>query len=228
MPFMRRLGHDVPAFDFRVPGVTSISADLHKNAFAAKGTSVILYRTVELRSHQFFVTKWRYGVYGSPSMQGTRAGGNVAAAWAALMHLGEAGYTSLVERALVVARALMAGIREIPGLYVVGEPDMTVFSFGARDIDIFGVARRLSACGWRVDKQLAPESIHMIATPNHEQSVAPFLGDLRLAVEAERAEPTRLETEKEGVLYGATGDLPAGADPVEFVRREIGKNYDLA
>lgn len=228
LPFMRRLGYEVPAFDFRIPGVTSISADLHKNAFAAKGASAILYRTAELRGHQFFVTRWRYGIYGSPSMQGTRAGGNVAAAWAALMHLGEAGYISLVQRALAVARSLMDGIRDIPGLYVVGKPDMTVFSFGSRDLDIFGVARRLSARGWRVDRQIAPASIHMIATPNHEQSVAPFLGDLRQAVEEERAEPTRLETAKEGILYGATGDLPVGVDPVEFVRREMGKNYDLA
>lgn len=228
LPFMRTLERKVPEFDFRVPGVTSISADLHKNAYAAKGTSAILYRTADLRGYQFFVTKWRNGVYGSPSMQGTRAGGNVATAWAALMHLGEEGYTSLVERALAVADALMAGIREIPGLYIVGEPDMTVFSFGARDLDIFGVARRMSERGWRIDKQVAPDSIHMIATPNHEQSVMPFLSDLKQAVDEERSNPLKLETAKEGTLYGATGDLPVGADPVEYVRSEMGKNYDLA
>jgi len=227
LPFMRHLGCDVPEFDFRVPGVTSISADLHKNAYAAKGTSAILYRTAELRSYQFFVTKWRNGIYGSPSMQGTRAGGNVAAAWAALMHMGEEGYTSLVERALAVTRSLMTGIRDIPGLYIVGEPDMTVFSFAAHDLEIFNIARRMSALGWRIDKQIVPDSIHMIATPNHEQSVALFLSDLKQVVDEERADPMMLETAKEGTLYGATGDLPTGVDPVEFVRREIGKNYDL-
>jgi sphinganine-1-phosphate aldolase len=118
---MRRLGHHVPEFDFRVPGVTSISADLHKNGYAAKGASAILYRSAELRSYQFFVTAdWPGGLYGSPTMSGTRAGGAIAAAWAAMMRLGMQGYTDLTSRAVMVANRLMDGVSKIPGCSSLG------------------------------------------------------------------------------------------------------------
>lgn len=121
LPFMRRLGHHVPEFDFRVPGVTSISADLHKNGYAAKGASAILYRSAELRSYQFFVTAdWPGGLYGSPTMSGTRPGGAIAAAWAAMMRLGMQGYTDLTSRAVMVANRLMDGVSKIPGCSSLG------------------------------------------------------------------------------------------------------------
>ncbi len=228
LPFMRRLGRNVPAFDFSVDGVTSISSDLHKNGYTAKGASVVLYRTAALRARQFFVSAdWPGGLYGSPGMAGTRAGGAIAAAWAALMRLGMDGYTELVRSALDVARRLMQGIDEIPGLHVIGRPDMTVFTFGARELDIFNIAERLERSGWRMDRQRRPDSLHMIATPNHQQAVEPFLRDLREAVDAERSAPLSAEARGAAMLYGVTSSAPASGDPAEFMRQQIGKRYDL-
>lgn len=229
LPFLRQLGEPAPEFDFRVPGVTSISADLHKNGYAAKGASAVLYRNAELRAHQFYATaEWPGGLYGSPSILGTRSGGVIAAAWAAIMHLGQDGYRELAARALAVARALMAGVNAIPGLRVIGEPAMTVFSFGADGLDVMALADCLEQRGWRMDRQRNPDALHMIATPNHEQAVEPFLADLRAAADAVRAAgPARQAARGEAMLYGVTGDVPVGGDAVAALRRRIGDAYDL-
>ena len=228
LPFMRRLGRPVPDFDFQVPGVTSISSDLHKSGYTAKGASLVLYRTAELRSYQFFLTAdWTGGLYGSTTMTGTRPGGAVAAAWAALMRIGVDGYTDLTRRALGVAKRLTDGIKEIPGLFVLGEPDMTVFAFGSDTHNIFSIARRLQEARWRMDRQQRPDCLHIIATPNHEQSVEPFLRDLRRAVADEQASPQPLEDDKFQMLYGVTSDIPAHMDPVDYMRQQMGKVYDL-
>ncbi len=228
LPFLRRLNHHVPPFDFSVPGVTSISSDLHKNGYAAKGASAILYHTPELRSYQFFVTSdWPGGLYGSTTMLGTRPGGAIAAAWAALMHLGVTGYIDLARRAIKVAKRLMDGINEIPGLYIIGEPDMTVFSFGADKLDIFSIGERMQAMGWRMDRQNRPASLHIIATPNHEQSVDEFLKDLELAVAEEKASSGSPNSTRQQILYGVTSDIPIDMDPVKYMRENMGKIYDL-
>lgn len=229
LPFMRRLGLQVTDFDFQVDGVTSISTDLHKNAYAAKGASAILYRTPELRSHQFFVTtEWPGGLYGSATMAGTRPGGSIAAAWAALMRLGMDGYTDLTRRALQVTHRLTEGIRNIPGLFVIGEPDMTVFSFGSQDLNIFSIADRLQSAGWSMDRQQQPDSLHMIATPNHEQSVEPFLHDLREAVADERTTPLSAKHAGQQMLYGVTTSITGNKDPSEYMRQKMGEVYDIS
>ncbi len=115
LPFAKKLGRAVPPFDFPVPGVTSMSADAHKYGWAAKGASVILYRTRELRRHQFVVyTDWPGGLYGSPSAPGTRPGGPIAAAWAVMNYLGEEGYLKLAKKTLDASDAILAGIRRSP------------------------------------------------------------------------------------------------------------------
>lgn len=228
LPFLNRLNQHAPPFDFKVSGVTSISADLHKNGYAAKGASAILYRTPELRSYQFFVTgEWPGGLYGSTTMTGTRPGGSVAAAWAALMHLGIDGYTDLVRRAMEVTKRLIEGISAIPELFIIGEPDMTVFSFGAEKLNIFSIAERLQTLGWRMDRQQNPDSLHMIATPNHEKSVDAFLGDLQQVVKVERNSPQSSFFTMQQMLYGVTSDIPLEMDPVEYMRKNMGKVYDL-
>jgi sphinganine-1-phosphate aldolase len=228
LPFLRDLGEKVPEFDFRVPGVTSISADLHKNGYSPKGASAVLYRHRELRSHQFFATAaWPGGLYGSPSLAGTRSGGIIAAAWAGMMRLGRAGYLDLARRGMAVARRLMDGIEDIPGLRIIGEPAMTVFSFGAEGMDIFRIADRLKALGWRMDRQRRPDALHMIATAHHEQAVEPFLADLRAAVEEERRVGVSAGPSAETLLYGVTAEIPPGVDAVEYLRRRMGEVYDL-
>lgn len=226
LPFLRKLGRPVRDFDFSVPGVTSISADLHKNGYAAKGASAVFYRTPELRRYQYFIsTDWPGGLYGSPTMLGTRPGGAIAAAWAAMMSLGEDGYTDLARRALQVTEELLEGIRAIDGLEVFGEPDMTVLTFGSDRVDIFAVADRLEENGWRIDRQRNPDCIHLIATPNHAQSILPFMNDLKAAVAIELRDPAVRAGKRASMLYGVTASVPDDGDLHAFLCTRIDECY---
>ena len=186
LPVLERLGRFDRPWDLRVPGVTSISADLHKYGYSAKGTSAVIYRPKELRRHQAFVTdRWLGGRYGSPSMPGTRPAGPIAAAWAVLHHLGLDGYLRLAEAASDAAAALLDGVRSTELLAVRGEPDATVLSFGAADpdaLDVFAVADLLDARGWFLDRQTPPDSLHATVHAGHATTVAALVGDLRDAV----------------------------------------------
>ncbi|MFZ5823560.1 MAG: pyridoxal phosphate-dependent decarboxylase family protein [Bacillota bacterium] len=207
LPFARRLGHPVPAFDFTVPGVDSISADLHKYGYAAKGASVILFRNQQIRRHMFFATTdWPGGLYGSPTMTGTRPGGAIAAAWAVLNYLGEEGYLRLARTVLDTTRAIVEGIRATPGLRVLGEPDMSVLAFASDELDVFSLADALDQRGWHLDRQQRPNSLHLMVTPAHAGIVEPFLRDLR--------ESTALllgggpAPEGSAAMYGALTSIP--------------------
>lgn len=225
LPFMKLLGHKIPAFDFSVPGVTSMSADLHKYGFSCKGTSVVLYRDSEFRRHQFFVKPdWLGGAYASSAMLGTRSGGGIASAWAALMMLGENGYRDLVGRTLKYRDKLWAGIHAIDGLELVGEPDMSVFCFTSTKHDIFSIGAKLEKKGWRIDRQNNPPAIHMIVTPNHKLAVGEFLRDLKAVV---AAEPNSDGKPSAAVgLYGVTSRFAVGDDPIESLYRGIESIYD--
>jgi glutamate/tyrosine decarboxylase-like PLP-dependent enzyme len=205
LPFLRDLGRlDVP-FDFRVPGVTSMSADVHKYGYASKGVSVILYRDHELARRQLFVTSdWLGGFYASTAMAGTRPAGPIAAAWAVMMHLGHSGYVELTRVAHDAARELRRGIEAIDALAVRGDPPATVLAFGARDpdaLDIFAVGERLAADGWYLDRQNRPDSLHATVHAGSAATVPALVDDLRRAVVA--VGPTR--TERRDTTYGASG-----------------------
>jgi glutamate/tyrosine decarboxylase-like PLP-dependent enzyme len=186
LPFLAQLGRLDEPFDFRVPGVTSISADVHKYGYASKGVSVILYRTHELARKQVFVTTdWLGGFYASTAMAGTRPAGPVAAAWAVLMHLGLEGYLELTRTAHDAALALRAGIEAIPGLAVRGDPRATVMAFGAVDpaaLDIFAVGEVLAGQGWYLDRQNRPDSLHATVHAGSAATVPALVTDLRRAV----------------------------------------------
>jgi sphinganine-1-phosphate aldolase len=184
LPFTERLGYAAPPWDFRVPGVTSISADLHKYGYSARGASVVLYRDRDLRRYQFFaVSDWPGGLYGSPTLAGSRPGGAIAAAWAVLNFLGVEGYTRLARIIMDTTTALIEGINDIPQLRVVGHPDMSVFAFTSDSLDIYAVADALDEAGWHPDRQQLPPSLHCMVTPAHEKIVQPFLSGLRQATE---------------------------------------------
>ena len=188
LPFLAELGRvDVP-FDFRVPGVTSVSADVHKYGYASKGVSVILYRTHELARKQVFATTdWLGGFYASTAVAGTRPAGPIAAAWAALMFIGHEGYLELTRTAHDAACALRNGIESIPGLTVRGDPPATVLAFGARDpeaLDIFAVGERLASQGWYLDRQNRPDSLHATVHAGSAATVPALVEDLRRAVAA--------------------------------------------
>lgn len=186
LPFLERLGRFDKPWDFRVPGVTSISADLHKYGYAAKGASTITYRTKALRARQTFLFDgWLGGTYGSPTMAGTKPAGPIAAAWAVLHHLGVDGYVRLVEAAHDAGRILIEGVRGTEGLALRGEPETTLVAFGAVEgsgIDIFTVSDGLAARGWYADRQTPPDSLHCTVNAVHRAVIDEFVADIAAVV----------------------------------------------
>jgi sphinganine-1-phosphate aldolase len=225
LPFAAKLGHAIPPFDFQVPGVTSISADLHKYGYAAKGASIVMYRDRALRQHQFFTRgDWPGGLYASPSMTGTRPGGAIAAAWAVLQYLGEEGYLAKAREVLATAGALMTGVRATPGLKILGEPGLTVFAFASDTLDVYALGDAMEARGWKLDRQQHPPSLHLMVTPAHTRVVEPFLNDLR-ACAASLTQGTPAP-EGSAAMYGMAGAMPRG-DLESFLGEFLGGLYEL-
>jgi glutamate/tyrosine decarboxylase-like PLP-dependent enzyme len=183
LPFLSELGYEVPAFDFSIPGVTSISADLHKYGYAAKGASLILYRSRRLRRYQLYATvDWPGGIYASPTMAGTRPGGAIAAAWAIMNYFGGEGYREMARVIMQAVRAIQAGIATIPAIQILGSPDMCIMALASEELDIYEVGDELSIRGWHLDRQQLPPSLHMTVNFVHVQNVDHFLADLQAAV----------------------------------------------
>lgn len=210
LPWLERVGVSMPVFDFRVEGVTSMSADVHKYGFAPKGSSVVLYRDMSYLRHQFYArTDWSGGIYISPSMQGTRSGASIAAAWASMMAMGEAGYVARAKAAMDIADRLRAGISTIPGVGVRGLPHSTVVTYGSDDeaVDLYAVADQLEAAGWSVDRQQNPPTIHLTVNTTNGPMVDTYLADLRAAVAHVRAHP-ELSREGGAAIYGMMAKVP--------------------
>jgi len=230
LPWLERLGRPVPRWDFRVPAVTSISADLHKYAYAGKGASLLLWRNMDLMKHQFFVaTDFPGGIYASPTLIGTRPGGPIAAAWAALVGTGEAGYLELARNASRAADRLRDGIVAIPGLRMLGSPDATIVTWttGSDGPDPFAIADRLEARGWSVDRQHRPASIHLTVTANHLPIVDSYLADLAAAVAEVRRDPG-LARSGTAPMYGMAAKLPVRGLVARKVRDVLAGLYSGA
>jgi glutamate/tyrosine decarboxylase-like PLP-dependent enzyme len=223
LPWLEKLGRAVPRWDFRVPGVTSISADVHKFGYAAKGASVLLWRSLDDMRHQIFVaTDFPGGIYASPTMLGTRPGGPIACAWAALQALGETGYLALAKTAADAADRLRAGIAAIPGLAIVGNAHATIVAFTGDDL--YAVADRLEARGWSVDRQHRPASIHLTVTANHAPIVDDYLADLHAAVDEVRANP-KLAKSGTAPMYGMAAKLPVRRLVASRIKKVIAEMY---
>jgi glutamate/tyrosine decarboxylase-like PLP-dependent enzyme len=211
LPFVRALGYPVPDFDFRVRGVTSMSADLHKFGYAAKGASVVLYRTPELRRAQFFIyTDWPGGIYPSPALAGTKPGGPIAAAWALLNFLGWEGYLEITDVVIKTTHKLQEGIDAIPGIQVLGNPEMSVFAIGSDGVDVYEVADELALRGWYLDRQHFPASLHLTVNCAQAAVADQFLADLAEAVATVRKPSLRKMVNKLtiGVANAAVRILP--------------------
>ena len=183
LTFLERLGENIPLWDFRVDGVTSISVDLHKYGYTSKGASVIMHRNRQLRSYQTFVTdNWLGGFYGSSGVLGTKSGGPMASAWAVMNYLGNEGYLRLTESARATTRQLADAIEKTDGLLLRAYPDSTLLSFGAQNFDVFAVADELAKTGWYVDRQAPPDSLHCTVNAVHHQVIEEFIVDLSHAV----------------------------------------------
>lgn len=241
LPWLERLGRPVPRWDFRVPGVTSISADLHKFGYAGKGASLLLWRSIDAMRHGIFVaTEFPGGIYASPTLLGTRPGGPIAAAWAALQGLGEDGYLALARTAADAADRLRAGIAKIPGLVVLGS-DSTIVSYAAIGLDVFAIADRLEAPPsresgetmtrstrearrWSTDRMQRPAAIHLTVTANHAAIVDDYLADLAAAVDEVRRNPS-LARSGTAPMYGMAAKLPARFLVASRVRKVIADLY---
>ncbi|WDP89392.1 MAG: aspartate aminotransferase family protein [Desulfobacter sp.] len=210
LPFVEKLGYHISPFDFRVPGVTSISADTHKYGYAAKGASTLLYRDMEYMAHQFFIsTEWPGGVFASPGILGTRPGGAVAAAWAAMQAMGRDGYLDHARIIMDTAAALIRGINAIEGLEVLGRPEAGLFAYRSTDkgLNIYAVGDRMEEKGWHIDRQQKPESLHAMVTPLHHKMTNQYLGDLKESVEKIRANP-ELGLSGSAATYGMVSKVP--------------------
>lgn len=190
LPFIRRIGRPVPAFDFSVPGVRSISADLHKFGFCPKPASTVFYRDRADYERQIFdFEDWPSGRFVTPMLAGTRPGGAVAAAWAVFQHLGVAGYCEIAERLMAMTDRYLAGVRAIEGLEVWGRPHATLINFGSRRFDIFAVAEQMRDRGWLPGLTRTPKGMHMMMSLIHEEACDAYLGDLAAGVEAVAGAP---------------------------------------
>jgi glutamate/tyrosine decarboxylase-like PLP-dependent enzyme len=211
LPFVRELGYPVPDFDFCVPGVTSISVDLHKYAYAAKGSSLILYGNPALRRFQFCVhTGWPGGIYASPTMTGTRPGGAIAAAWAIMNHLGKGGYLAIAQTVMETTSKLREGVAAIEGIEILGNPAMSILAIGSERLNVYEIGDELTERGWHLDRQQFPPSLHLTVTQAHTQVADQFLQDLEEAVDqATKLSRNRLaNTMRVGLVRTAVRFLP--------------------
>ena len=183
LPFLEKLGEEIPPWDFRVEGVSTISADVHKYGYATKGASVCAHRDRATLKHQIFIyDAWPGGSYGSPALAGARPAAPIAAAWAVLSYLGEKGYLDLSRRAIGTARKLRRGIEAIDGLFILGNPPASLLAFASDSLDIMAVGDVMDDRGWCLDRQVGPEALHMMVSPEHDRVADRFLEDLREAV----------------------------------------------
>lgn len=209
LPFFRELGADIPPFDFSVDGVTSISVDLHKYAYAPKGASVILYRDKNLRRYQMFACAgWTGYTVINPTIQSTKSAGPLAGAWATLHHLGKTGYLDIVKRTKLATEQLLEGIAAIDGLSILGTPDMSLFSFVAEDFSIWHLADAMKARGWYIQPQLgygsSPANIHLTVTATSLERVDELISDLKECCEWAK---TQQMTEDEAALLDSVRAL---------------------
>ena len=221
LPWLERLGRPLPKWDFRVPGVTSISADLHKYGYASKGASLLLWRSMDFMRHQIFVeTNFPGGIYASPTMIGTRPGGPIAAAWAAMQTLGESGYLELARTTIDAADRFRTGIAKL-GLHVF-DGDATIVAFTTDHV--YAVADRMEARGWTVDRMHRPAAIHLTVTANHAPIVDEYLADLAASLAEVRANP-KLAKSGSAPMYGMAAKMPLRGFVKMRVRKLIAELY---
>ena len=183
LPFARMNGVDVPPFDFELPGVASISGDLHKYGYASKGASTVFHRTEEQREHQIFeCADWPAGHMSTPTMAGTRPGGAIASAWAVVQYLGESGYREKARLVCAAREALTEGIERIPELCTYGEPNLSIMLYGSESLDPFALYGRMLKRGWFSGVVTDPRAIHLMLAPCHLEVADEYLADLKACV----------------------------------------------
>jgi len=226
LPYFKRLGAPVPGFDFSVPGISSLSMDLHKYAYAPKGASIVLYRNKALRRHQIYACAgWTGYTVVNNAVQSSKSGGPMAAAWAALNFIGDDGYMEIARRKLEATKRLVEGIEKIEGLRLMASPDMCILSFTSDTIHVFHIIDEMNGRGWYIQPQLAfdnsKENVHMSINVSNVEWVGPFLEDLKVCAEKAR-------TMKSGELAVMAKEAFAGMDPDELTDETIAGMFAMA
>ncbi len=187
-PFAAEIGRAIPKFDLGLPGVMSLSADLHKFGFCPKPASVVFYARADLHAFQELrFDVWPSGAFGTNTLVGTRAGGAVAASWAVLRYLGREGYRQIATDVLTMRDAYVEGLEAIPGMHIRGTPELAIIAFGCDDIDMGQVAQLMSDRGWVPGMVRTPSSLHMMMSLHHAASRAAYVADVAECVSAVRA-----------------------------------------
>lgn len=226
LPYFRRLGAPVPDFDFSVPGVTSMSMDFHKYAFAAKGASVVLYRNKELRKYQIYTcANWAGYTMINPTVQSSKTGGPLAGAWAVLHFIGDNGYLEIARQVLDATRRIAAGIEGIDGLRLLGRPEMNLVAFTSDTVSVFHVIDEMKQRGWYIQPQLSfqdsKENIHLSINPASVKWVDALLADLHECVE-------NAKTLKSGDLAATIREAFGSIDPATLNDETLGQMLGMA
>lgn len=225
--FMPSAGFHIPPFDFSLPGITSISADTHKYGFTPKGSSVILYSEKKYRHYQFCVTTdWPGGVYGSPTVNGSRAGGIIAACWATLMRFGFDGYVKATKEIIETTKYVEEELRKLDEIFIFGKPVTSVIALGSDKFHIYRLADALSAKGWNLNTLQFPPGIHMCITHMHTRNgiAQRFISDVKMAVTEIMKRPD-VQVEGKMALYGMSQSLPDRSIVGDFTRLYLDSVY---
>ncbi|XP_049837080.1 sphingosine-1-phosphate lyase isoform X3 [Schistocerca gregaria] len=225
--FMQKAGYKLPPFDFSVPGVTSISADTHKYGFAPKGSSVVLYAEPKYRHHQFTVTTdWPGGVYGSPCVSGSRAGGIIAACWATMMYFGLDGYVEATKKIVSTTKKIEEGLRKMKGIFVFGTADTSVVAIGSNDFHIYRLSDAITKRGWNINALQFPPGMHLCVTYMHtaEGVAERFLSDIQEELEKILKEPVK-EVGGKFAVYGMSQSVPDRSIVGDFTRCFLDSMY---
>lgn len=248
LPFMEKAGYKLDPFDFRVKGVTTISADTHKFGYTPKGSSVLLYANKELRHNQYFVDpNWQGGIYATAGkslkhrhyaisiyfytnliigISGSRPGCLIATAWATLLYMGENGYVEATRKIIKTARTIVNSVQNVAGIRVIGKPKAMVIAFDSADFDILRLTDQLCEKGWNLNVLQYPPSFHLCVTVLHtKKGVANrFINDLKESVAAIMKDPNAKST-GQAALYGKAASIPDRSIVNEFARAYLDLTY---
>jgi glutamate/tyrosine decarboxylase-like PLP-dependent enzyme len=229
LPWLEDIGVDVPPWDFRVPGVTSISADTHKYGYGLKGTSTLIYASRELRANQWFASPdWPGGLYVSPGLAGSRSGGLIAATWASLVINGRNGFRAGARDIHEATTRMVEGIRQrTPQLSIIGDP-LFLVAFESDEVDVYLVNDELKRRGWRLNAMQLPPALHFCITrPNTAPGVIDsFLDDLEAAVAF--AQDHAGQSAESGAMYGFSGSVDGNATLTALLGSYLDAMYDTA
>jgi glutamate/tyrosine decarboxylase-like PLP-dependent enzyme len=222
LSYMRKLGYEVPDFDLNVPGVTSLTTDLHKYGYAAKGASIVLYQSKELRRYQIWAcSRWTGYTIINPAVTSSKTGGPMAAAWAVMNHLGDDGYLEIVREVMAATQKLIVGISRIDGVRILGKPDMCMFALASdsNKINVYRLADEMKLKGWYLQPQFArensPANLHISMNRSTVPQAEAFLETFAETV----AEMKQQEPDDDiSALYAELDNLSINYDEASFFK----------